>query len=117
MGGAVRASATELKRELGKYLDLARTGRVVIERQGRPIAVLISIEEYEALNPSASRTLDLLTEEYDALVARMQSPSFEGAIESAFAASPAASRSQPRAAAAHAAVASSRQRASKRRGR
>jgi antitoxin Phd len=89
MAEAVRTSATDFKQHVGKYLDLARRGRVLIERQGRPAAVLISVEEYEALNPSASRVIDMLTEEFDGLVARMQQPQFHDAMEQAFAASPA----------------------------
>jgi len=54
MAEAVTTSATDFKRHVGKYLDVARTGAVVIEKQGRPTAVLISVEEYAALNPSAS---------------------------------------------------------------
>jgi antitoxin Phd len=88
MAEAVRASATEFKQHVGKYLDVARTGRVIIERQRRPTAVLISVEEYEALNPAASQVIDLLTEEFDALVSRMQRPAFHRAMEDAFAASP-----------------------------
>jgi len=88
MAEAVRASATEFKQHVGKYLDVARTGRVVIERQKRPTAVLISIEEYVALNPAAAHVIDMLTEEFDALVSRMQQPAFHGAMERAFDASP-----------------------------
>ena len=72
MAEAVTTSATDFKQHVGKYLDVARTGAVIIEKQGRPTAVLISVEEYEALNPSASRVIDRLTEEFDTLVARMQ---------------------------------------------
>jgi len=80
----VKTSATDFKQHVGRYLDIARTRRVVIERHGRPTAVLISVEEYEALNPSAPRTLDLLTEEFDALVARMLQPAFRKAMNRAF---------------------------------
>ena len=69
MAETVTTSATDFKRHVGKYLDVARTGAVIIEKQGRPTAVLISVEEYEALNPSASRVIDRLTEEFDTLVA------------------------------------------------
>jgi len=89
MPEAVTTSATDFKQHVGKYLDVARTGAVIIEKQGRPTAVLISVEEYEALNPSASRVIDRLTEEFDALVARMQRRGFEKAMEKAFDASPA----------------------------
>ena len=80
MAEAVTTSATDFKQHVGKYLDVARTGAVIIEKQGRPTAVLISVEEYEALNPSASRVIDRLTEEFDALVARMQRRGFEKAM-------------------------------------
>ena len=89
MADAVKTSATDFKQHVGRYLDIARTQRVVIERQGRPTAVLISVEEYEALNPSPARTLDLLTEEFDTLVARMQRPAFRKAMAEAFEATPA----------------------------
>ena len=89
MAEAVTTSATDFKQHVGKYLDVARTGPVIIEKQGRPTAVLISVEEYEALNPSASRVIDRLTEEFDALVVRMQRRNFEKAMEKAFDASPA----------------------------
>ncbi len=89
MAEAVKTSATEFKQHVGKYLDLARSGRVLIERQGRPTAVLISVEEYETLNPAASQVIDMLTEEFDALVGRMQQPKFQRAMEAAFAAAPA----------------------------
>src|SRR5690348_14837562 len=88
MAEAVRASATEFKQHVGKYLDVARTGRVIIERQRRPTAVLISVEEYEALNPAAAQVIDLLTAEFDTLVSRMQRRDFPAAMEKAFAASP-----------------------------
>jgi antitoxin Phd len=85
----VTTSATDFKQHVGRYLDVARTGRVVIQKQGRPTAVLLSVEEYEALSPSPARVLDPLTEEFDALVARMQRPEFERTMEKAFGASPA----------------------------
>ena len=88
MAEAVRASATEFKQHVGRYLEIARTGQVIIERQKRPTAVLISIEEYEALNPTASRVIDMLTKEFDALVSRMQRPEFHRAMDRAFDAPP-----------------------------
>ena len=41
--------ATEIKQRLGRYLQMAVTEPVVIERTGRPFAVIVSIEEYERL--------------------------------------------------------------------
>jgi prevent-host-death family protein len=88
MAEPLTATATEFKQHVGKYLDAARTTQVIIERQGRPTAVLISVEEYERLNPAASKVLDTLGEEFDALVAEMQSAGFAAAMDEAFEATP-----------------------------
>lgn len=40
-------TATEAKTKFGQYLDLTRTEPVTIEKSGRDIAVMISIEEYQ----------------------------------------------------------------------
>ena len=88
MAEPLTTSATEFKQHVGKYLDAARTTSVVIERQGRPTAVLISVEEYERLNPAASTVLDKLHEEFDRLVAGMQDKEFAAAFDEAFEATP-----------------------------
>jgi len=88
MAEAVRATATEFKQSVGKFLDATRTGRVIIERQGRPTAVLLSIEEYERLDPAAGRLLDLLDDRFEGLVAEMQSEKWERAMERSFDAAP-----------------------------
>ena len=36
MAETVTTSATDFKRHVGKYLDVAGTGAVIIEKQGRP---------------------------------------------------------------------------------
>jgi antitoxin Phd len=43
-------SATEAKVHFGKLLDTARRESVSIEKQGRPVAVILSHEEFERLN-------------------------------------------------------------------
>ena len=88
MAEPLTTTATEFKQHVGKYLDAARTRQVIIERQGRPTAVLISVEEYERLNPAASKMLDTLSDEFDALVAKMQRADFAVAIDEAFEATP-----------------------------
>jgi antitoxin Phd len=84
MAEPLRASATEFKQSVGKYLDATRTGRVIIERQGRPTAVLLSFEEYERLDPGAGRLLDLLSGQFESLVAEMQTEGYQASMESAF---------------------------------
>lgn len=41
-------SAHEAKARFGQLLDAARVDPVTIEKHGRPVAVLVSIEEYES---------------------------------------------------------------------
>jgi antitoxin Phd len=43
-------SATEAKLHFGKLLDMIHREGVVIEKQGRSVAVVLSNEEYERLN-------------------------------------------------------------------
>ncbi len=43
------ASATEIKNHFGAFLDRAGSEPVAIQRVGRPVAVLLSWEEYERL--------------------------------------------------------------------
>ena len=53
IGVAVKTvSATEIKNRLGQYLARTAVEPVVIEKNGRPVAVLLSFEEYELLQRS-----------------------------------------------------------------
>jgi len=45
-------SATEIKNRLGQYLGRVAVEPVAIEKNGRPVAVLLSFEEYEVLQRS-----------------------------------------------------------------
>ncbi len=42
-------SATDARSGFERLLDAARRGPVTIERDGRPVAVMLSVEEYERL--------------------------------------------------------------------
>jgi len=42
-------SAKDAKNEFGLLLDTARAEPVTIEKHGRPVAVVVSVEEYERL--------------------------------------------------------------------
>lgn len=44
-----RMNATEAKNKFGELLDIARINPVRIEKNGRAIAVLVSVEEFERL--------------------------------------------------------------------
>lgn len=42
----MKATATELNKHPGKYLDQAMKEPVIVERSGRPVAVMVSYERY-----------------------------------------------------------------------
>lgn len=45
----MKASATELNKHPGIYINKALTEPVIIERSGRPVAVMVSYERYVML--------------------------------------------------------------------
>ncbi|ABS65802.1 prevent-host-death family protein [Xanthobacter versatilis] len=47
-------SAREAKNEFGRLIDLARAEPVTIEKHGRPVVVVMSVEEYERLTVADS---------------------------------------------------------------
>ena len=80
-------AASEAKNQFGQVLESAlRDGAVVITKHDTPKAVLLSIDELEAI--AARGRLDTLSREFDAKYARMQTPAFGKAMTNAFAASP-----------------------------
>jgi antitoxin Phd len=86
---AVSVSATEAKNEFGRILERVMQGaRVVITRHEAPKAVLISVEEFEVLSRAHQTRLDTLSGEFDALLARMQTPAARAGMKAAFRASP-----------------------------
>ena len=92
VGALRRVSSTDIQNTFGRVIDDVRAaGTIVIERHARPMAVLMSVEAYEALRSGAtqSQRLNELTGEFDALVARMQTPKGRAGLQRAFDASPA----------------------------
>lgn len=61
---------------------------VMITRNARPTAVMLSIETYERLIEAVPDPLAQLTAEFDALVARMQMPAAKSAVDALFTATP-----------------------------
>ncbi len=83
-------TATEAKNEFGRVLDTAvKKGAVAITRHDTRQAVLLSIEEFDALVAAGARTLDTLTAEFDELLGRMQTPRARSGMADAFDATPA----------------------------
>ena len=85
---ALSFSATDAKKEFGRVLEVAmQGGLVVITKHDAPKAVVLSVEEFDALARANQRTLDTLSEEFDTFLARMQTPAARTAMEVAFGAS------------------------------
>jgi len=82
-------TASGAKKEFGKVLELAmRGGRVFITKHATPKAVVLSVDDFTALTRATERTLDTLSGEFDALLARMQMPKARAGLKAAFDASP-----------------------------
>jgi prevent-host-death family protein len=82
-------AATRFKNEFGAVFEQAALGgAVAITKHNTPKAVLLSYAEFQALTRSSSPVLDELTEEFDELLQRMQTPKARAAVETAFDATP-----------------------------
>ncbi|MEI6303873.1 MAG: type II toxin-antitoxin system prevent-host-death family antitoxin [Betaproteobacteria bacterium] len=81
--------ATMMKNQFASVLDQALRGNpVAITRHDTTKAILISIEEFEALTGERTRSLDALGAQFDGLLARMQTPIAKKGMSDAFNASP-----------------------------
>ena len=91
-GEAVEASsvtATDAKKQFGRVLEMVlRGGAVVITKHDAPKAILLSVDEFNALTRTTESTLDSLSADFDAMLARMQTPRARSGMQTAFGASP-----------------------------
>jgi antitoxin Phd len=91
-GEQVEASAftaTDAKKQFGRVLELVlRGGAVVITKHDAPKAILLSMDEFTALTRATESQLDRLSADFDAMLARMQTPRTRAAMKTAFGASP-----------------------------
>jgi antitoxin Phd len=91
-GEAVEASsvtATDAKKQFGRVLEMVlRGGAVVITKHDAPKAILLSVDEFNALTRTTESTLDSLSADFDAMLARMQTPRARSGMRAAFGASP-----------------------------
>ena len=84
-------AATDAKNSFGKLMQAAtRKGAVAITRHNAPEAVLLSMEQYQALVDAGSHQLDDLSNEFDAMLAQMQTPKAKRGARTAFNAAPSA---------------------------
>lgn len=82
-------TATEAKNEFGRILEKAIRGSVVvITKHNAPKAVLMSMDEFNALSRAPESKINALSAEFDSLLARMQGSVARNSMEAAFHASP-----------------------------
>lgn len=82
-------SATELKNATADVFEQVAARRAVaITRHDKPRAVLLSVEQYEALAGQRPSWLEELHEKYRGMLERMQGPEQRAAAERAFNATP-----------------------------
>jgi len=85
MVDAPQFTASEAKHHFGQLLDAAvRTGPVTITKQRKPTAMLISLDDYQALTQADERTLAALSAEFDRRFDVMQAPGAVAAMQRAF---------------------------------
>src|SRR6476620_2781454 len=81
--------ATRFKNEFGAIFEQAALGgAVAITKHNTPKAVLLSYAEFEALTKASTPALDDLSDQFDQLLERMQTPQAKDAMASSFDATP-----------------------------
>ena len=82
-------AATRFKNEFGAIFEKAALGGAfAITKHNTPKAVLLSYAEFEALTKASTPALDDLSDQFDQLLERMQTPQAKSAMASAFDATP-----------------------------
>ena len=86
---ASSVTATDAKKQFGRVLEMVlRGGAVVITKHDAPKAILLSMDEFNALTRTTETRLDSLSADFDAMLARMQTPRARSGMQAAFGASP-----------------------------
>lgn len=83
-------TASDLKNNFGEVIAHAGKEAVAITRHQRAEFVLLSVEQYLELQEARTATLEALTSEFDAMVARMNTPAARRGVDQLFKATPAA---------------------------
>ena len=86
---ASSVTATDAKKQFGRVLEMVlRGGAVVITKHDAPKAILLSMDEFNALTRTTETKLDSLSADFDAMLARMQTPRARSGMQAAVGASP-----------------------------
>lgn len=83
-------TASALKNQFGKVSAQAKKGAVAITRHQRAEFILLSVDRFLDLQRAQTAPLDALTAQFDAMVARMNTPKAESGVARLFKAKPAA---------------------------
>jgi antitoxin Phd len=86
--GLQTVTASDLKNNFGEVIARAANGAVAITRHQRPEFVLLTVADYRELQQARSASLDALTSEFDAMVARMDTPAAKRGVTQLFKAAP-----------------------------
>jgi prevent-host-death family protein len=82
-------TATDAKNEFSRILEaVMQGGVVVITKHDAPKAVMMSVDEFNALAAAPEAKLETLSGEFDAMLARMQTSKARASMKAAFGASP-----------------------------
>jgi len=82
-------TATDAKKEFARVLEMVlKGGVVVITKHDAPKAVVMSVDEFNALTRAPAIDLDALSREFDAMMARMQTARARAGMKAALGASP-----------------------------
>jgi antitoxin (DNA-binding transcriptional repressor) of toxin-antitoxin stability system len=83
-------TATDIKNSFASVWDrMSAAGAIAITRHEKPRAVLVTVERFEELIRAGKPDLDRLTEEFDGLLASMQTSKARRGMAAAFKATPA----------------------------
>ncbi len=87
--GLTRITATDAKNQMGQVLERVMQGGVVlITKHETPKAAVIPMAEYEKFSRATEAKLNALSGDFDAILARMQTPKARAGMQAAFDASP-----------------------------
>src|SRR4051794_13966496 len=87
--GTSSIGATQAKNDFGRLLEKVISGeKVVITKHDVPKAVMISVEQFEALSRPPLAGMDAIRAKYDAMLRDMQTPEQRAAMQKAFNATP-----------------------------
>jgi len=85
----IKITATDAKNQMGHVLEtVMRGGVVLITKHETPKAAVIPMAEYEKFSRATEAKLNALSGEFDALLARMQTPEARAGMQAAFDATP-----------------------------